>query len=50
MIEIFKRLFKKKTRYHYVAISEKDKSGRYRYKIYKDGVLIKENIYIDIWR
>lgn len=34
---------------HVCAISEKDKSGRIRHKIYVDGCLLKDPMTVDLW-
>jgi hypothetical protein len=45
--KIFKR--KKFTYVHFTGTSQKDKSGRYRYKIFVDGKLCKQDCYFEGW-
>ena len=47
---LWKKLFGNKTYDYYVATSEADESGRFRYHIYKNGELIKENIIFETWK
>jgi hypothetical protein len=50
-IENIKRFFgRKKGKWEFWAcVAKKDKSGRYRYKLYKNGVPVKEELTWDWW-
>lgn len=50
MLNYIKNLFKKSKHCHHLrAVSEKDKSGRIRYKIYVDGKLSKKEFTWTNW-
>jgi hypothetical protein len=51
MLKLIRKIFKIDTKvwHHMRGLVKKDRSGRYRYFIYVDGKLVKENRNFSFW-
>jgi len=49
IINFIKKILEIKERVHYAIVSKKDNTGRYRYILYVNGKLCKEEVTVEFW-